>query len=112
MEGLLECANWAPTHGRTEPWRFVVLGRAAQEQFMDLSLQARRPAGAVPSQCCCHETPACVGAQPTAPLSASIVAAECSCSREGMVGCQAQGLPVWLVVLCLTLCQLPPHQAA
>lgn len=39
VEGLLECANWAPTHGRTEPWRFVVLGRAAQEQLMDLSLQ-------------------------------------------------------------------------
>lgn len=21
---ILECANWAPTHGYTEPWRFVV----------------------------------------------------------------------------------------
>lgn len=24
---MLEAANWAPTHGRTEPWRFVVLGQ-------------------------------------------------------------------------------------
>ncbi|RLN15106.1 hypothetical protein BBJ28_00021279 [Nothophytophthora sp. Chile5] len=24
MEKMLESANWAPTHGRTEPWRFVI----------------------------------------------------------------------------------------
>lgn len=24
IERLLEAANWAPTHGKTEPWRFVV----------------------------------------------------------------------------------------
>ena len=24
VELMLEAANWAPTHGRTEPWRFVV----------------------------------------------------------------------------------------
>ncbi|WP_407541568.1 nitroreductase (plasmid) [Deinococcus radiomollis] len=31
LEGLLEAANWAPSHGQTEPWRFVVftgVGRA------------------------------------------------------------------------------------
>jgi hypothetical protein len=28
-----------PTHGKTEPWRFVVLGRAAQEELLDLSLK-------------------------------------------------------------------------
>ena len=31
LEGLLEAANWAPSHGQTEPWRFVVFtgnGRA------------------------------------------------------------------------------------
>ena len=43
MEALLEAANWAPTHGKTEPWRFVVMGRAAQERFMDLTLKARMP---------------------------------------------------------------------
>ncbi|KAF0754237.1 hypothetical protein DYB37_011483 [Aphanomyces astaci] len=26
LNKLLESANWAPTHGRTEPWRFVVFG--------------------------------------------------------------------------------------
>ena len=38
---MLEAANWAPTHGKTEPWRFVVLGRAAQEELLDLSLKVR-----------------------------------------------------------------------
>lgn len=39
VETMLEAANWAPTHGKTEPWRFVVLGRAAQEELLDLSLK-------------------------------------------------------------------------
>lgn len=39
VEQLLEAANWAPTHGRTEPWRFVVLGKAGQQQMLDLSLK-------------------------------------------------------------------------
>ena len=26
---LLEAANWAPTHGKTEPWRFVVFSSQA-----------------------------------------------------------------------------------
>jgi len=26
LEKILEAANWAPTHGRTEPWRFFVFG--------------------------------------------------------------------------------------
>jgi nitroreductase len=30
---LLELANWAPTHGFTEPWRFIVYSGAAVEQF-------------------------------------------------------------------------------
>ena len=24
LDTLLEAANWAPNHGRTEPWRFAV----------------------------------------------------------------------------------------
>lgn len=36
---MLEAANWAPTHGKTEPWRFVVLGRRAQEEMVDLTLK-------------------------------------------------------------------------
>ena len=39
IEAMLEAANWAPTHGRTEPWRFVVLGRQAQEDMIDLTLK-------------------------------------------------------------------------
>lgn len=30
---ILECANWAPTHGYTEPWRFVVFTGEAKHQF-------------------------------------------------------------------------------
>ena len=25
VDYLMECANWAPTHGKTEPWRYVVI---------------------------------------------------------------------------------------
>ena len=27
---ILEAANWAPSHGKTEPWRFVVYSGAAR----------------------------------------------------------------------------------
>jgi nitroreductase len=30
---LLELADWAPTHGHTEPWRFVVYSGDAVQQF-------------------------------------------------------------------------------
>jgi nitroreductase len=32
---LLELADWAPTHGRTEPWRFVVYGTNKIRQFAE-----------------------------------------------------------------------------
>lgn len=32
---LLEAANWAPSHGRTEPWRFVVFTGAGREHLAD-----------------------------------------------------------------------------
>jgi nitroreductase len=30
---LLELANWAPTHGRTEPWRFIVYSGNKVKEF-------------------------------------------------------------------------------
>ena len=36
---MLEAANWAPTHGKTEPWRFVVLDRAAALDLVDKSVE-------------------------------------------------------------------------
>ncbi len=34
---MLEAANWAPTHGMTEPWRFVIFsGEKGVEQFGQL----------------------------------------------------------------------------
>ena len=37
---MLEAANWAPTHGRTEPWRFVVLSEDALQDMIRLTDQA------------------------------------------------------------------------
>lgn len=34
VEQILEAANWAPTHGRTEPWRFVVLSPTALQEMI------------------------------------------------------------------------------
>jgi nitroreductase len=33
IKQLLHLADWAPTHARTEPWRFVVFSDAAVQQF-------------------------------------------------------------------------------
>ena len=33
IQQLLELADWAPTHGRTEPWRFIVFEDLAKQQF-------------------------------------------------------------------------------
>lgn len=33
VERLLRAANWAPTHGRTEPWRFKVVGGDARDRL-------------------------------------------------------------------------------
>lgn len=30
---LLQAADWAPTHGRTEPWRFIVYENEAKQEF-------------------------------------------------------------------------------
>lgn len=33
IEGILELANWAPNHGRTEPWRFFVFDKSSIHEF-------------------------------------------------------------------------------
>lgn len=35
VERMLELANWAPTHKRTEPWRFLVYEGAGMHRFLD-----------------------------------------------------------------------------
>jgi len=41
IERALEAANWAPTHGKTEPWRFVVFsGQPRIQELEDLKLKA------------------------------------------------------------------------
>lgn len=36
IQALLELADWAPTHGRTEPWRFIVFGNDELKKFCHL----------------------------------------------------------------------------
>lgn len=36
IQQLMELADWAPTHGRTEPWRFFIFGSEALKQFGQL----------------------------------------------------------------------------
>ncbi|MEN9298713.1 MAG: hypothetical protein RLZZ429_1026 [Bacteroidota bacterium] len=33
IQYLLELADWAPTHGRTEPWRFIVFSNEGLKKF-------------------------------------------------------------------------------
>ena len=41
LEQMLEAANWAPTHGRTEPWRFVVLSPDALQEMFSITDRVR-----------------------------------------------------------------------
>lgn len=36
VDGILEAANWAPTHGKTEPWRFVVAGKSGIDEVQTI----------------------------------------------------------------------------
>jgi len=40
IERALEAANWAPTHGKTEPWRFVVFAGAALDALHTIKREA------------------------------------------------------------------------
>jgi len=40
LERALEAANWAPTHGKTEPWRFVVFRGEALSRFHAIKREA------------------------------------------------------------------------
>mmetsp|Transcript_20576 Transcript_20576/g.55455 ORF Transcript_20576/g.55455 Transcript_20576/m.55455 type:complete len:292 (-) Transcript_20576:364-1239(-) len=35
---LLDAARWAPTHGKTEPWRFVCFAPSARQHLLDATL--------------------------------------------------------------------------
>ena len=35
LRTILESANWAPTHGHTEPWRFQVFSGSARRRLAD-----------------------------------------------------------------------------
>jgi nitroreductase len=36
VQQMLEAANWAPSHGHTEPWRFTVFAGTAREKLGDI----------------------------------------------------------------------------
>ncbi|CAI5728724.1 unnamed protein product [Hyaloperonospora brassicae] len=56
LDQMLESANWAPTHGRTEPWRFVVFAspaarRALGEFLATVYRTTVAPHKVLPSKC-------------------------------------------------------------
>jgi nitroreductase len=36
IKTIIEAANWAPTHGKTEPWRFFIFDNQNIEKFATL----------------------------------------------------------------------------
>lgn len=42
IESMLEAANWAPSHGDTEPWRFTVFMAEGRARLADLFESAQR----------------------------------------------------------------------
>jgi nitroreductase len=43
LERLFEAANWAPSHGRTEPWRFIVFEGDARKQLVEAVVSTMAP---------------------------------------------------------------------
>jgi nitroreductase len=43
LERLLDAANWAPTHGRTEPWRFIVFEGEARRALAEAVVSTMAP---------------------------------------------------------------------
>ena len=39
IQSILEAANWAPNHKRTEPWRFKVIEGKGKERFAEFMLE-------------------------------------------------------------------------
>ena len=39
IKDILASANWAPTHGKTEPWRFCVIGPETMKKLLDIRLE-------------------------------------------------------------------------
>jgi nitroreductase len=48
LEQLFEAANWAPSHGLTEPWRFVVFQGDARRALVDVVIETMADAGQPP----------------------------------------------------------------
>ncbi|HSX78201.1 MAG TPA: nitroreductase [Candidatus Saccharimonadia bacterium] len=42
LEQMLEAANWAPSHGHTEPWRFTVFAGEARHKLGEVFAEAYR----------------------------------------------------------------------
>jgi|GEM_PF-49322 len=45
IERMLEAANWAPSHGDTEPWRFTVFTGQGRARLAELFVEAQRADG-------------------------------------------------------------------
>jgi len=49
IKQLIEAANWAPTHRRTEPWRFKVFQDSSKERLADFLVEKYKENTARPS---------------------------------------------------------------
>src|ERR1051326_6502439 len=45
IERVLEAANWAPSHGQTEPWRFIVFEGEARRALAEAVVETMRGDG-------------------------------------------------------------------
>ncbi len=68
LQAILENANWAPTHGLTEPWRFAVFLGAAREQLAARLSEVYRQ----------HTPPEKYRAAKHEKMSANVLAAPCT----------------------------------
>lgn len=42
IQAMLEAAQWAPTHGMTQPWRFFIFSGAARKRFAEFQAEGYR----------------------------------------------------------------------
>src|SRR5262252_8951161 len=47
LNTMLEAARWAPTHGMTEPWRFIVFEGEARRHLANAVVETSRKEGEV-----------------------------------------------------------------
>lgn len=76
---MFEAANWAPTHGLTEPWRFIVFEGEARKGLADAIISTMAPEGqaTIPA-----DDPRCAKVNKTATTPPVTIAIVCATSTN------------------------------